>query len=154
VKPPRLHEAKLIKFGDQEAEIDEEIADLVLNFWKLGLRTSNSCQDNVPKGFVWIEFCSVCDAEVFLSLVAEYSEEYGSVYDRMTRAWGDRTALDWQYNTDLTDFGVDLEYPNDDEFVPRFTGKHDLRFSMSVRFPRQDLEFVKKRISTALSARR
>jgi hypothetical protein len=48
-----MHETKLIKYKDQQAQIDVEIANLVLNLWKLGLRTSNSCQDNVPKGFVW-----------------------------------------------------------------------------------------------------
>jgi hypothetical protein len=149
----QLHETKLVEFGDQRAEIDVDIADLVLNLWKLGLRTSNSCQDNVPKGFAWIEFCSVYDAETFLNLVAEYSEEPGSVYNRMTRPWGDKTHLDWIYSVCLTDFGVDIEYPDDDTFTTMFTGEHDLRFSMSVRFPRKDLHFVTKQIWKAAYTR-
>jgi hypothetical protein len=149
----QLHETKLVEFGDQRAEIDVDIADLVLNLWKLGLRTSNSCQDSVPKGFVWISFCSSDDAEQFLNLVAEYDEEPGSVYDRMTRAGGDTTDLDWRFDTDLTDFGVDMEYPDDDTFEPKFTGEHDMRFSTSVRFPRSDLHFVKNRILKAVTAK-
>jgi hypothetical protein len=114
------HPTKLVQFGDQQADIDVDIADLVLNLWKLGLSTCNSCQDNGPERFVWIEFSLVCDAEKFLNFVAEYSEKPGSVYDRMTRAWGNATDLDWQYSPGLDDFGVEMEYPNDDTFIPRF----------------------------------
>src|SRR6266478_2607913 len=103
------HETKLVKYRDEQAYIDVEIAELVLNLWKLGLTTTNSCQDNVPKGFVWIEFFSSHDAEMFLNYVAEYSEEPGSVYDRMTRAWGDKTSRDWKYSLHIQDYGVDEE---------------------------------------------
>jgi hypothetical protein len=145
------HETKLIKFEDQQAEIDVDIADLVLNLWKLGLRTSNSCQDGVPKGFAWIEFCSAWDAEMFLNLVAEYSEEPGSVYDRMTRAWGDETPLDWRYDCYRRDFGVNEEELNDHEVTTSFSGTHDFRLSISVRFPRKDLHFVKQQIWKAVA---
>jgi hypothetical protein len=141
------HKTKLIQFGDWQAKIDEDIADLVLNLWELGLITLNSCQDNVPKGFVWIEFRSALEAERFLNFVSEYSEEPGSVYDRMTREWGDATALDWIYTLNLSNLGVEHDPVSDDEILPRFTGRHAFHFSMSVRFPRQDLEFVKKQIS-------
>jgi hypothetical protein len=36
------HETKLVKYRDEQAHIDVEIADLILNLWKLGLTTLNS----------------------------------------------------------------------------------------------------------------
>jgi hypothetical protein len=147
------HPTKLIKYNGEEAHIDVEIADLISNLWKLDLMTFNSCQDNVPKGFVWIEFGSVYDAEQFLNYVSEYSEESESVYCRITRKWGDTTDLDWQYATHIHDFGVDEELTDDDAFLETFTGKHEIHFSMSVRFPHSDLLFVEGQIRKALGFR-
>jgi hypothetical protein len=46
------HKTRFIRYQDREADVDVEIADLVYNLWKLDLGTLNSCQDNVPAGFV------------------------------------------------------------------------------------------------------
>lgn len=148
--PPRKHRTKRVKYKDQEANVDIDIADLVLNLWKLGLHTLHSCQDNVPQGFIWIEFFSAGDAEEFLDFIAEYSEDLDSVYQRMCRQWGDKTPLDWQYEPHLRDYGVDERIVSDNEISSKFTGTHQFQFSMSVRFPRADLEFVKERMRTAL----
>lgn len=147
----RVHKARLIKWKDQEAEIDIEIADLILNLWKLELDTFNSCQDDVPRGFVWIQFASAYDAEMFLNYVSEYSEEPNSVYGRITRAWGDPTDLDWLYTPHIEDYGVDEKVMDDDTILSTFTGQHEIQFSISVRFPHSDLAFVEKRIRKALN---
>jgi hypothetical protein len=143
------HQTKHIRYKDQEADIDVEIADLILNLWRLEISTLNSCQDGVPEGFAWIEFASAYDAEMFLDFVAQYSEDPDSVYARMTCAWGDDTALDWQYDPCLEDYGVDRQLVNDDEIEETFSGRHHFNFAISIRFPRQDLEFVKERIREA-----
>jgi hypothetical protein len=145
------HKTKHIRYEDQEADIDGEIADLILNLWRLEISTLNSCQDNLPKGFVWIEFGSAYDAEQFLDYVAQYCEEPGSVYDRMTRAWGDDMPLDWRYEPHLRDYGVDEHLVNHDGIEAIFSGRHEFNFAISIRFPRQDLEFVKSRIQEAVA---
>jgi hypothetical protein len=145
------HPTKHVIYKDQEADIDVDIAVLVLNLWKLGIHTVNSCQDNVPKGFVWIEFLSTFDAEQFLDSVADYYDEPDSLYQRMKRDWGDETPMDWQYSPFLRDYGVDLVPVGDREGYTTFNGSHQFNFSMSVRFPREDLEFVKARIRKAAS---
>jgi hypothetical protein len=151
MNPLRKHPTKRVKYKDLEADIDLDIADLVLNLWKLEVDTVNSCQDNAETGFVWIAFDSTYGAEEFLNYVAEYSEEPDSVYQRMNREWGDATLMDWKYTPSLKDHGVDERVESDDTISSTFTGSHGFMFSMSVRFPRADLEFAKERISTAIS---
>jgi hypothetical protein len=146
----RYHPARHIKYQDQEADIDLAIASLILNLWKLDIHTMNSCEDNVPKGFVWIEFVSVYDAERFLDIVAKYSKGKGSVYGRITGWYCDAELEAWIYNTHVFDYGVDEEFSNDDVISTTFSGQHQFQFSMSIGFPRRDLRFVKKQISKAL----
>jgi hypothetical protein len=148
--PTGKHLTKHVKYGEREGDIDTDISDLIVNLWKLGLYTVNSCQDNVPKGFVWIEFLSSNGAEEFLNYVAEYSEDPGSVYQRMNRQRGDKTPLDWKYTPSLRDHGADDVLVSDNEISSTFNGSHEFMFSMSVRFPRADLEFVRERILAAL----
>jgi hypothetical protein len=47
------HAQVWIEHERQRAEVDIEIASLLLDLWPLGLWTLNSCQDNVGK--VWID---------------------------------------------------------------------------------------------------
>ncbi len=148
--PSLKHPVKRVKYKNMEADIDVDIADLILNLWKLQIRTVNSCQDNVPRGFVWIEFAYASGAERFLTFVAEYSEDPYSVYRRM---YGDTTApKGWRYRPHLEDFGVDIAVIND-TVSETFEGSHGFNFSMSVRFPRSDLKYVKERISESLRRR-
>ena len=88
---------------------------------------------------------------MFLNYVSEYSEEPNSVYGRITRAWGDVTDLDWRYTPHIEDYGVDEKVIDDDTILSTFTGQHEIQFSISVRFPHSDLEFVEKQIRKALN---
>jgi hypothetical protein len=47
------HAQVLVKHGDRAAEVDEAIADLILELWRADLDTFMSCQD-APTGWVWI----------------------------------------------------------------------------------------------------
>jgi hypothetical protein len=155
------HKTKFIKFGDNQAYVDANIADLVLNLWKLDLLTCNSCQDN-PKGFVWIEFTSAYTAEEFLNLVAQYNDDdRDSIYQRIlhdcdewnkqTETWGG-LPTDWKYDIHLDDFGRDPVIDDKNEHLSyTFTGKHMFNFSVSVRFPHRDVPFVKAQIKKAVA---
>jgi len=82
------HKTKRVVWGHQEADIDCGIAKLVLELWKADIDTCNSCENNVPKGWVWIEFATTCDAAHFMSIVARvYDEDEDSLYQRIDRIW-------------------------------------------------------------------
>jgi hypothetical protein len=63
--------------------LDKKIAPLIKSLCELGIDTLNSCENNVPKGWVWIEFITSMDAERFLDIVAEYDEDRNSLYNRI-----------------------------------------------------------------------
>jgi hypothetical protein len=49
-----------------EIEIDIKIAPLIKEIWKAGISTVNSCENNVPENYFWIQFRSSSDLEKFL----------------------------------------------------------------------------------------
>jgi hypothetical protein len=150
MEPDRLHKTKHIKFKDIEADIDQDIADLILDLWKLDIGTTNSCQDNVPKGFVWIEFQTAYDAELFLNYVAEYSGDLDSVYQRLAHRWrDDKPRALWRYNVNVMDEGIHQELDDNGDVVNETCDHHDFHFAISVRFPRTDLQYVKRRLREA-----
>jgi hypothetical protein len=155
------HNTKHIEYTDAdnfkfEADVDELIAPLVLNLWKLGIKTNLSCQNN--KGKVWIDFFSAVDAEEFLNYVAEFDRSEESMYQRMggTVFGGGNNDqwYDWQYDIHCEDYAVSYpnmdEEPDADDLVMEFDGEHAFIFSVSVRFPTEDLTRVMERIEKAV----
>src|SRR5262249_44089247 len=65
------HKQVTVRWKGMEAEVDEELAPLILTLWKNGIVTTNSCQENRP-GIAWIEFLTPEDARLFLNKVVEY----------------------------------------------------------------------------------
>lgn len=147
------HKTKLIKYKDMEAEVDENIADLILNLWKLNIMTVLSCENNVPDDFVWIEFMSVTDAEEFLNIAAgSYSDDVHSMYNRIRQAWSENDDDDddfWLYNVNIDDMNVSADII-DDCVEEKSSGKPEFNVFMSVRFPLTDLEEVKKKVANKL----
>jgi hypothetical protein len=134
-----------------EAEIDCEIAPLILELWKAGIQTANSCEDNVPRGFVWIQFLTVPDAERFLDVVGHYDDDgQESVPSRYRRILGEgEWPDDWIYSTGLEDWSVECEVDGDDTIRETRTQAFPaFRFWMSVRFPRADLPWVVDKLKT------
>ena len=55
------HKTVMLQLDDDEIPIDEEIAEMIQLVWDLDMMTSMSCQDNIPTGFICIEFpCHDC----------------------------------------------------------------------------------------------
>jgi hypothetical protein len=146
---PQVH----ISLGEREAEVDEGIAELILELWRQDIDTTMSCQDN--NGRVWADFPSASDAEHFLDLVAgDYDDEVYSLYNRLVHEVEDedwetfRAEHAWQYdcapvdyNSALYDDEGGLEKPAEDE---RFIQLH-----VSVRFPRYDYDEVLRRMKAS-----
>ena len=142
------HKTIKVKVGDQEGDIDEKIAPLIKLIWQSGIYTLNCCENNVPEDWVWIEFMSVDDAELFLNLVARYSDDMdNSMYHRIRNVWDAQESMQWKYQVHLDDLGVDFSIDdNDDSYKETFSGEHTFNFTMSVRFPQSDLPEVFKNL--------
>ena len=119
------HKTVRVQWNGMDAEIDEEIAPLILELWKAGLMTMMSCQDS-PEGWVWLQFPFVVFAEAFMDLIEKESGIAG-LWQR------------WRFDVypvtrPETHFG---DYPK--ELMPKGSS---LRFAVSVRFPKADLPAV------------
>jgi hypothetical protein len=124
-----------------EVKIDEKIADLIFNLWKLGYKTTNSCQDNYiydntygkKVHFVWIEFASPAHATKFVKkYVKESVSKLGDVES------------DWLININVYNSNSDYIEEND-EVVDLHP--FNLQFPTSVRFPIKRLPSVMKAFS-------
>lgn len=147
------HEQARVRVGDWEAEVDLEIAPLIEEIWKAGLWTWNSCQ-NCVEGRVWIQFSHVEDGQRFLEIVAaEYDPDPWSLYQRIRCHWtpGD---VDWEIFERDHQWHYEAVSPRDDNVVfdpeqsadLEILGPPSISFSLSVRFPREDLDEVYRRL--------
>jgi hypothetical protein len=139
------------------AEVDEELAPLILALWKRNIHTRNSCQENFP-GIAWIEFPTTFDAKDFLDLVAVYPKEEirvanaqlpvqyvpfcEALYWRITNCG---SVGDWQYDVHPHNWNVEEAIVND-EVVETCVGPSDFDFAVSIRFPRTDLPVVLEQV--------
>ena len=140
------------------AGLDVEIAPLLLDLWRLGCWTLNSCQDNFGK--VWLEFDDGGAAELFCSIAAgAFDQQLESLYTRVL-GWGStrigrpsRTSA-WRYAVVPTDLNVEWETAREEpwEEVGRSRGAPQVVFHVSVRFPRSDLPEVARRVRAAREA--
>jgi hypothetical protein len=115
------HKEVLLKWGDQEAMIDEGIAPLILELWKANLFTLGSCQGS-QKRRMGILFADVLKGQQFLNIVGrrDQKELYtGILFGRSY--YSDEMDERWEYDFPLRNYSV--------------SEGQDFRFSMSVRFP-------------------
>jgi len=121
-------------------EVDKELVELLSLIWSHGIATYNSCQENQP-GSAWIEFATSDDAVKFLNLAASYPEDgddkpWNTLYGRIA---GFGSQSDWVYNTHPLNLGVEEEII-EDNVISKYAGKNDFEFSISIRFPVEDIK--------------
>jgi hypothetical protein len=133
------HPQARIEHAGKSADVDEQIAPLLLELWRANLWTIASCQD--LGGRVSIEFEDGRTAETFLNLVAgERSSNVDSIYNRIIV---DEEPDDWEYfrRHRIWEYGAGrpIDYAE--------TGPPDFEFwGVAVRFPRGDLDEVLRRV--------
>lgn len=147
---------------DYTLDVDDGIADLITEIWRVGLTTTLSCQDNrtkeAPSGCIWIEFTSAAEAEAFLDIVSgPYSDDPDSLYNRI-RHGGCPPHCDgvdcyqehgpWRYSVGVDDQNID-GWEEKDDWVEESVGPPWFLFSLSVRFPHRDYEVVLSRMRSA-----
>ena len=54
--PRNMHKTVEMKYDGEIIEIDAQISDLMKCMWMCKIETMNSCQNNTPKNYIWIEF--------------------------------------------------------------------------------------------------
>jgi hypothetical protein len=143
------HKQVLVKHDLVSLEVDEGIAPLMERLLKLNIKTTNSCEDNIPKGWVWVEFLSSYQAERFLSVVSKYSPDIDCLYNRIRQHWVPEDSIEeenlkstfWKYSVNPVDYGVESTF-DEDCIIETFKGPHYFKFLVSVRFPRSDLKEV------------
>lgn len=140
------HKQVKISYQDKEAEVDEEIAELILAIWKHDINTTLSCQENRP-GIVWISFLTVADGEKFLSLCSRQFPKTEKVWKTLYgRINGFGSQGDWEYDVGPQDINA-LDFLNEkDEVEYNVTGPAQIFFFLSVRFPKSDVPKILKRL--------
>jgi hypothetical protein len=149
------HRMVLVRHGGWEAYIDQDIADLILFIWKLGIKTIQSCQDD--EGCVMLEFLDGREAERFLTAVLGDAEctagLYGRVFRRRHGVPLEHDAIEdfWRHAWDYEVRPLDLTAPDDEDGAPaaRFS-RPCPNLAVRVRFPRGDRPEVERRLQKAL----
>lgn len=130
------HKMVRVQVGTLEDDIDEEIASLIEEIWKAGIRTVMSCQENRP-GWAWIQFPSAETVDSFLDIVAPPEEETGTLSERGRHRW-ERGLVDLKSKGDEPGEGY-WQYDSYDR------GSQIL---MSVRFPTSDIAVIEERLTS------
>jgi hypothetical protein len=142
------HKTIRIVYGDQEADVDKQIAPLVKEMWKAGIETYQSCQDS-PPGWVWIQFMSSHELERFLSIIGDYEAALGSLHDRMRHSY-DRLAGpqvgQWRYVVVADDLAIDEVDTEAGDVQEICVGPPNFMLLIAVHFPHTDLAEVRRRM--------
>jgi hypothetical protein len=114
-----FHDGKMI-------EIDENIAPLIKELWTTGIKTLNSCENNVPANYIWIEFMTFDDLKQFLDVCF--------LHEDINKENIERGLLNLPYEENAWIYKY---FPFSDEENIDF-----IEHCFSVRFPLKDYEFV------------
>jgi hypothetical protein len=134
---PEHHQVR-IEHGSWSADVDQEIAPLILACWRAGIDTDNSCQENRP-GIAWVEFPTAADAEHFTTNVVR---DMDALYWRAFP--NDDGEIHWEWAAVPEDLGEELDEPTDE--IERI-GPPDIRIVVGVRFPRSDIPLLTEKLS-------
>lgn len=135
--------------------VDKGIANLLKLIWSKGIKTVNSCEENKP-GIIWIQFQSINDLNKFLNRIARYPKGHGenfwdTMYGRMMNLSNEKE--NWNYDMVIpVNYGVEEKLIKNSksssgyEAIETFTGKHDIDFNPSLRFPKKDLTEIMRNL--------
>jgi hypothetical protein len=142
------HPVTHIAHGDIEAEVDRGIAPLVLEAWRAGVTTRQSCEED-PHGLVWLQFETIVDLLDFLTIVSGNSFQRRSLYDRLLYGYdriAEPCANQWRYEIVVHDLAVDEVEIRDGVWKEIHLGSPMFQAFVSVRFPRRDIPPVFHRL--------
>ncbi|AYV80921.1 MAG: hypothetical protein Harvfovirus10_19 [Harvfovirus sp.] len=133
----KYHETDVLDFFGYEVEIDRNISQLIQELWNADILTTNSCEDNVPKGYVWIEFESPRALEKFMDIIFLGENFENDVFERSISGY-DHPGKKWKFKINIS--GDDDELDNGNNIVKI------INIYPSVRFPQEDTSYVYEKI--------
>ena len=137
----RYQRTVVVEVGSWKADIDEVLAPLITEIWKVGIETMTSCQEFKP-GISYIEFDSVDGLLRFLNLVTHYEPGIDTLYNRI---FHQDTASKWEYQLSLLDI-----YEGKEESM--VDGLACFRATVGVYFPTSDIPVLLHRFEEANKA--
>lgn len=129
------HETIFLHVKDMEADIDIKIAPLISEIWKTGIITYNSCENNIPANYVWIEFADYEHAKKFIDYISYDLSRTAPMYYRMMGEDEPR----WIFGMLPHELNDDPDYKHDNAYIV---------YTISIRFPQCDLEEVYERFKS------
>ena len=70
------HKTVELEYDDEIIDIDKNISDLMECLWVCDIQTVNSCENNIPKNYIWIEFLELFDLERFQDILFTGMDNY------------------------------------------------------------------------------
>jgi len=128
---------QMIDYRGTVCEIDEMIAPLIGLIWQHGLHTNNSCQDNVPHGYIWIAFDTSNHLKTFLKLI--FKGENSARFNEWKTSMSTCPIIVGEYSE------ANLANDSDTELTPEELLICDFHVCCSVRFQQSDLVFVQSK---------
>ena len=132
--------------GDQDfIQVDEGIAPLLLTLWDAKIKTCNSCEENEP-GLAWIEFYSMKEVERLLTILIKSLGNRIKVHPEVNdwfcyRILGHEgeTLSPWRFDAYPNLYPA---MPDQESIYPKRIFDSKVELSVSVRFPKEDNQFV------------
>ena len=121
---------KLEHFTGFTCDIDKGISKLIKYIWMCNIDTYNSCENNVPHGYIWIQFATEMDLDKFLNIVFKKVKIDDDHYIRGNNAFPHSKKNSWIY---------DINIEEDDYELSKVEG---LSIVMSLRFPNTDYDWI------------
>ena len=127
-------------YENQLIEIDNGIFDLIDEIWKADIKTCNSCEDNVPANYMWIQFCPASDGDSFLEIIMNGHDENDKLSKRILNR-ADKNNWNIEYIPENIN-----EYTDSDDDEPSEGKVIDFISNLSIRFHKSDYKQILKRL--------
>lgn len=122
-------------FTKKQVEIDKAIAKLIKYMWMQGIETVNSCEDNIPENYIWIEFADYNQFQKFMDILFRGLKSDCEIRNRAYGLFEEHVERSWIYKS----FVIDNCMYNNSRTINALT------FSVSLRFPKSDYDWVCQR---------
>jgi hypothetical protein len=140
-----LHRQTLIEHDYFQAEVDVELAPLILGLWRAGLMTTMSCQED-DAGRAWLSFVDLATLERFLRQLFPKRKPKAHVESLYNRAVGTYEPHDWQEFREKRKWTFTLIAVDLNDLAQLETETTYVSLVASVRFPRADIAAVTERV--------
>ncbi|AYV84193.1 MAG: hypothetical protein Hyperionvirus19_17 [Hyperionvirus sp.] len=139
------HETVVLDFFGNEVEIDKKISQLIQELWKADIITRLSSEDNVPEGYVWIQFDTLVDFAKFMDVIFLGEDYKNDVFKRSISDFC-YPGKKWKFRVNISGEDDYMDDNDDGGFENAKNIVKNIRLNPSVRFPHEDQPYVYEKI--------